>query len=218
MGTTCYMAKFQDPERTTSPEERGKRVRYVRDHLLNLSRAEFCKHSDISNQSLKAWELAWGGGLTESGAKKFARQAEKLGVHCSPPWLLHGIGTQPAPANSKKNQHSSQEDEQIAKELLAFRETPNTIDTTVTDDAMKPLLSPGDYVGGILQNTDQSVSHPCIIIDTNDNLYTRILELGTEPNKFNLISLNEKTAQAKEIRNIEIKQAAPIIWIRKRLR
>src|SRR5437879_933477 len=75
-----------------SAEERGNRVRYVRDCLLGLSREEFCKNSNVTNPSLKAWELGWGGGLTESGAKKFIKQARNLGVYCTTAWLMYGIG------------------------------------------------------------------------------------------------------------------------------
>ena len=78
-----------------SAEERGKRVRYIRDRLLGLSREQFCKNSEMTNHSLKAWELAWGSGLTESGAKKLVLHAKSLGVYTSCAWLMHDIGNTP---------------------------------------------------------------------------------------------------------------------------
>ena len=54
----------------SSSEARGRRIRFIREHLLSLTREEFCRESNITAQSLKGWELAWGGGLSQQGAEK----------------------------------------------------------------------------------------------------------------------------------------------------
>lgn len=200
----------------SSPEERGNRVRYVRDRLLGLSREDFCKNSEVKHPSLKAWELAWGGGLTESGAKKFVKRAAQLGVYCTVPWLMHGIGKH-AILITKDINIFEEKEEHITKELLVFRELPGAIDTVVKDDAMIPLLYPDNYVGGIiLENTEDAVDKECIVVDANGDFYVRVLKHGDETGRYNLICLNEHPHLAKkEIKNIQIQIVAPIIWIRR---
>lgn len=201
----------------SAPEERGSRIRFVRDTLLRLSREEFCLNSEISHQSLKAWELAWGGGLTESGAKKFVDRARNLGIYCTTSWLMYGMGT-PATQLTENLNISAQEEEHIAKEAMVFNEIPNSTVIIAKDDGMVPIIYPGNYVGGIfLDNIDKAVDHLCIIIDANGNSYIRILKSGNEKNRYNLVCYNKNTHIAKEIKNISIKQAAPVIWIRKLL-
>ena len=105
----------------------------------------------------------------------------------------------------------------IAKELLLFRELPNSIDTVCKDDGMVPIIYPSNYVGGIiLQNVNNAVDKECILVDENDDIYIRILKYGDMPGLYNLYCHNSyPTLVKKEIKNISIKIAAPIIWIRK---
>lgn len=197
-------------------EARGSRVRYLRERLLGLSREQFCKNSKLTNHSLKAWELAWGGGLTESGAKKLVEHAKRLGIYTSCAWLMHDIGNTPT-LITKDLEICEEEIEQIANELLVFRKIPGTIDTMVKDDAMQPFLHPGDYVGGIIsKKLDDAIGYNCIVIDSEHNYYIRQLEAGDLKHHYHLKSLNPHPLTAKKkIENIKIELVAPIIWIRK---
>lgn len=203
-------------ENPSTPEARGNRIKLIRTHLLNQTREEFCKHSDIAAQSLKGWELAWGGGLSQLGAEKIVRHAKQLDIYCTVAWLLHGIGA-PATHLSNDLEFQKPDDEHIAKELLVFREIPDSIDTLIQDDAMLPYLTPGTYVGGIIaKQIDMALGKDCIVIDDKNKLYVRVLKRGDNSNRYNLICLNQQAVLAKrEIKNIKIKAAAPIIWIRK---
>ena len=213
MPTELYLEN--DP---SSQEERGKRIQFIRKHLLGLSREKFCDSPDfVIPHTLKSWELAWGSGLTEKGAKQIVERSKELGIYSTVAWLLHGIGRE-ATRLTKEIELSAAIEEQIAKELLVFREQPNTLDTIIADDAMIPSLYPGNYVGGIMvEDIDLAIDKECIIIDGNNDIYVRILKYGGEPGRYNLFSVNQYPNFAKkEIKNVLVKAAAPIIWIRRK--
>jgi hypothetical protein len=195
---------------------RGRRIRFVRVHLLSLTRNDFCKNTDITLPALKGWELGWGGGLTQQGAEKIARRARQLNIYCSDSWLMHGIGRE-AIYLTKDLDIQESDEYHVAKELLLFRELENSIDAVVKDDAMIPFLYPGNYVGGIIcKNIENAIGKDCIVIDDNDDTYIRILLKGDGPGFYNLCCLNQNAALVKkEIKNTTVKIAAPIIWIRK---
>lgn len=202
----------------SSPEERGKRIQFIRKHLLALSREQFCEQGNqfVTTQTLKSWELAWGNGLTEKGAKQLVDYLRELKIYCTTAWLLHGIGRQ-ATQLTKDLEYSEKFENQISKELLLFREQPNAIDTVIHDDAMVPLLYPGNYVGGIItDDIETAINKDCIIIDSDNNTYVRQLRYGDDPGRYNLISLNINSHFIKkEIKNMIVKTAAPIVWIRR---
>jgi hypothetical protein len=199
-------------------QARGLRIRYIREKLLELSREDFCVNFAYTPQSLKAWELSWGGGLNEDRAKDLVAHLKKLGIYSTASWLMHGIGDQPAPMTNECFV-SQEDDEHIAKELLVFRELSNTIDTIIDDDSMAPFLLMGDYVAGVVvSNPLLAVDNICIITDNNEKVYVRMLKKGSKENFYHLETFNKTPSVAKEIKNIPIKSAAPILWIRKRKR
>lgn len=203
-------------DNVSSPEARGKRIRFIREHLLSLAREEFCRDSNITAQSLKGWELAWGGGLSQQGAVKIVKRAKELNIYCTESWLIHGIGRNATPITKDLDIQEGDESH-VAKELLLFRELQHSIDTVIKDDGMVPFLYPGNYVGGIIvSNIENAIGKECIIIADNDEIFVRILKHGEEPARYDLICFNEHpTLVKKEIKNTAIKFAAPIVWIRR---
>ncbi|MBA3536089.1 MAG: hypothetical protein H0T84_05690 [Tatlockia sp.] len=200
----------------SSPEARGKRIRFLREQILSLAREEFCRNSNITPQSLKGWELAWGGGLSQPGAKKVVKRAKELNVYCTESWLMHGVGRSATIITKDLNLEEGDENH-IAKELLLFRELEHSIDTVIKDDAMLPFLYPGNYVGGtIVKNIENAIGKECIIVADNNEILVRILKRGREPSRYDLVCLNENTTSVKkEIKDTVIQYAAPIIWIRR---
>jgi len=202
----------------SSPEERGRRIQFIRKHLLGLSREKFCESSNfVIPHTLKSWELAWGSGLTEKGANQIVERAKELGIYCTAAWLLHGIGRE-ATRLTREVELSAATEEQVAKELLTFRKQPNTLDAIITDDAMIPFLYPGNYVGGIIvEDIEMAIDKDCIVIDNNNDVYIRILKYGEEPGRYNLLSMNQHPNFAKkEIKHVLVKVVAPIVWIRRK--
>jgi hypothetical protein len=204
-------------ENSSGSEARAKRVRYVRENVLNISRAELCKNSVISEPSLKSWELALAGGLTEKGATKLEVRLHELGVYCPALWLLHGIGFGPT-TNPEELNIFDTEEKQIADELLCFRKQPNAIDVLVRDDGMVPLLYPGNYAAGIVvKNIETAIGKDCIVKTGEDNLLIRKIHYGNEPDRYTLSCLNKDSNIARvEMKNVQIVFAAPVIWIRRK--
>lgn len=200
----------------SSAESRGKRIRFVRDHLLSLTRNEFCQNSDFTSAAIKGWELGWGGGLTQQGAEKIAKRAKQLNVYCSGFWLMHGIGRE-AILLTKDLDIQETDENHIAKELLLFSELHNSLNTIVKDDGMTPFLYPGNYVAGIIYyNIENALGKECIVVDDNGYTYVRLLKPGDDQNLYNLVCLNQNPILVKKvIRNVCVKIVAPIIWIRR---
>jgi hypothetical protein len=202
----------------SSSEARGTRIKFISEQLLSLSREEFCRNCNLTAQSLKGWELAWGGGLSQQGAVKIAKRAKELNIYCTDFWLMHGIG-KPATHITKDLELEEGDERHIAKELLLFREQKNTLDTLITDDSMIPFLYPGDYVAGIRVNhIENAIGKECIVVTDNDEVFVRILRHGTESGRDDLICINEHALIKKKIQNIVIKFVAPVVWIRRVVR
>ena len=131
---------------------------------------------------------------------------------------MHGIGNLPKPLN-KQVYISEEEEEHIAKELLVFRELSNTVDIIMGDDSMAPLLFSGDYIGGVLVSEPKlAIDQMSIITDTSGHTFVRILRPGDKENFYHLESFNNEEPSSSEARNITIKTAAPVLWIRRRKR
>lgn len=203
-------------ENPSSSESRGKRIRFIREHLASLTREEFCRNSNITAQSLKGWELAWGGGLSKQGALKIINRAKELNCYCSEAWLMHGIGRSASIITKDLDIQDSNESH-ITKELLLFRELVNSIDTVITDDAMIPFFYPGNYVGGIIVNDiEDAINKECIIITDSNEILVRILKHGNEHELYDMVCLNESPVLVKkEIKNTSVKCVAPIVWMRR---
>ena len=144
--------------------ERLKRVRL----MGGLSRREMCTNdSGLHPDTYKGWETARFGGLTERGAEKVVKRLGVSGVTVSVDWLLYGIGNAPfedLSCQSVSKATLSDQDRQIAKELLVFKEQENAVDMLIPDNAMAPLYLEGDVVAGLkcgqLQN---AIGHECIV-------------------------------------------------------
>lgn len=202
---------------SSHPEQSGKRLKYIRTHLLNVTRRELCEHTDISVAAVKAWELGLGGGLTEKGAEKLIPRLRELGIYCSVAWLLHGIGTEAA-IHTATLQTNPDEDAQIAKELLAFRAQGNTLDAVIIDDGMLPLLPPATVIGGVLQrNTHECLGKICIVRTAENIVLVRIVEQGDMADTFHLTCSNPQPHLTKKIMpNMRLKDIAPVVWIRRK--
>jgi len=202
---------------SSSPEQSGKRLKYIRTHLLNLTRLQLCENTPISVAALKAWELGLGGGLTPKGAEKLLPRLQELGIYCSVPWLLHGIGT-PATFQTTALQADAVEDAQMAEELLTFRRQGNTLDSVIADDGLLPVFVPGSWVGGIIQpKLSECIGKICIIVSQSNEIYVRVLQAGDAPDCFHLECLNPQPHLTKRVLlNIPIKMVAPVVWNRRK--
>jgi len=91
-------------ESSNSKEARAKRLRYLREELLRISRPEMVKKiSGLTNPSLQNWEYAQKGGLSDRGAMLISKGCLSLGIHCPTEWLLNGTGEKPFLVSSDKS-------------------------------------------------------------------------------------------------------------------
>lgn len=221
----------------SSPQACGRRIKYIRDELLGLSRNKFAekhKNKSITKDALNNWEEARYKGLKIHHLEILIKAFEEEGVIVDRSWLLNGIGEIPKLRTyldkSLKESVGSKaamvqersEDEAIAAELRTFRENHlDAVDAIIADNAMAPFYLPGDYVAGIRYigaNIENAIGLPCIIQTQSGQVVVRKLDLGTMKDHFNLVGFEQNPTRDKyRINDIRLFSAAPIIWIRKPL-
>lgn len=206
------------------------RIKYVRDKLLKLSRAEVFKKHGLSVDTLSAWES----GKTQLTEKAIERcikifTAENLIV--SREWLLTGEGLDPRFSfDLNRYIHTTTHDATagrendtllLAKEIDFFRSlSPNSVTVLVPNDSMLPVYSRGDYVGGRFlfgKNILNCIGKDCIVKTRDDSIFVRRVVRNTQTGGYNLVCLNPSCNDNTEpvLFDVEISCAAPIIWYRR---
>lgn len=229
--------KIEDDNNPKSPKAVGKRIRYIRDELLGLSRSKFAekhKNKKITKDALQNWEEARFKGLKVHHVDLLAQAFEEEGVICNRDWLLDGTGDPPR-LRSYLDQFMEEttrpiilpvqlksDEEAIAAELRAFRECHvDAVDAIVSDNALAPCYLPGDYVAGIRYigtDIEKAIGLPCIVQTQTGQVVTRKVEAGSIDGHFNLLSFKQTTTSENyTMSNVKLFSAAPIIWIRKPL-
>lgn len=200
---------------------RGERLKKLR-HLANLSRKTLCELSGVNINTLKGWEIARHGGLTEAGAKKLLPTFAEQQVSCSLEWLLHDIGPGPSVSShyspSRPIQgHENTKNNTAIEELVFFKQLhPQAVDFKIEDDAMGPFYNRGDLVAGIPGTITDAINQHCIIETTDGIRMLRLLKPSSEKNKFHLVAINPDTkVDAASVYNAEIVFAAPVMWLRR---
>lgn len=203
---------------------RAKRIRFLREEVLKLSREEFAKTYSISKGTLQNWEDVRYSGLTDSGAVQLTKAFQAAGItDCSEEWLLYGRGKTPQLTSYLdrlfKN-NVAPEETIIAQELQAFYSLhQNATDAKVRDDGLWPCLVPGDYVAGeklFAGEINKALGRACIVQLENGDILIRKLESVNEEGLYTLICTNPDTEASHPVLNeVKVFSAAPIIWIRK---
>jgi len=216
----------------TSSGERLKRARV----LAGIStRREFEEKYSISANTLQGWEQGKNP-LSEKGARRVVDALKREGLICTVEWLIHGRGMPPRSfdavnagmADEMRNDPSLvdmnlREEENIYRETQIFKQqNPNSIVLTITDDAMEPYFSIGDYVGGIRlfhDEMDRFLGQLCIIEFENNLILPRHLQRGSQEGAFTASCTNPKTTAPPPLNLYDVKviSAAPILWHRKKL-
>lgn len=213
-------------ENLSSARTRAERLRFLREKVLRVSRAEMEQMTTISEASIENWEYARYSGLTERGAKRIENASQKMGINCTAKWLLYGIGKGPdvhiwASANKPKdNVPELSQEEIITEELQLFhRLNKHAIDFIIQDGSMLPFFQPGDYVAGI-QHFDKdfgkAINQICIVKTMMGDISIRILKAGTEQGYYSLHCTNQNKSASLNIENIKLFSAAPILWSRRK--
>jgi DNA-binding transcriptional regulator YiaG len=207
-----------DKKQAGSPEERAKRVRYLREKVLRFTREVFSEKSGIPINTLQNWEQSRHSGLIERGAKKIIQALDNAGIPCSLEWLLYGIGE--SPASPFETQRYLTEAEIIAEELELFhRLNPNAIDMVIKDDSMLPYYWLGDTVAGKRytgEDIKKTVGLACIVETITGGVLIRFLEEAEESGRYNLLCANQLALAKIKLESVELISAAPILWLRRK--
>ncbi len=212
----------------------GERLRRARILAGISTRREFEEKHRISANTLQGWEQGKNP-LSEKGARRVIEAFKKEGLICSLEWLVEGHGMPPrhyemVQAGLREELRQDQnmvdlnlkEEEAIYKEIQLFRQfNPNAIVLTISDNAMEPYFSVGDYIGGrqvFTENIDQYTSKICIVELENNLILPRLLQASNHPGCFTAAATNpQTTATPLNIYNTKIISAAPIIWHRRKM-
>ena len=209
----------------------GERLKYVREKLLKLSRADIQKKYGLSPDTLAAWESGKIN-VSEKGIDRCIKVYNAENLIVSREWLLTGEGLSPNFsfdlnryfATLPTDESSKQEVDDtllVAKEIDFFRSlSSNSITALVPGEDMLPVYSRGDHVGGRFRfgkDINSCIGKDCIVKTRDDAVYIRRVAKNPSSNQYNLVCLNPTWDGNPEpvLFNIEIKCAAPIIWHRR---
>jgi hypothetical protein len=216
---------MNNPMNQSSKEERGKRLRYIRDEMLRMSRREFSnRHLDlkISQHALHNWEEARFSGLNETHANIILKALKKENVSCDKDWLLYGQGNPPTfnALNEIATIGKFKETEIIANELRIFRASyVDAVDAIISDECLSPCFLTGDHVAGVRytgNNIRKALGKVCIIQTYDGKVLIRKVTIGESDDFYNLLSTHPDFKNAHyELFDIQLFSAAPIHWWRR---
>jgi len=222
-----YVKKVVVNDEHSTPEARGKRLRWLR-NVANLSRKSMCANSSINFNTLKGWELGRYGGLPKDGAEKVIARVYQEGVSCELEWLLYGQGQGPqiiekfAPdvsASIEQSAVSSEDYQLIEAELELFKQHhPAAIACCIVDDAMAPRFQVNDTAAGVLYDPnhwDSLHKVSCIARLANGEVLVRTVHKN--PRGFiTLISDNPQTTVMEPVlHDAAVTALAPVVWHRR---
>lgn len=223
-----------DDSNSNSAKARGKRLRYIRENMLGLSRNKFARrHKDkkLTINNLQNMEDGRFKGMKVEHVELLMPILEDEGIICSKFWLLEGTGEAPrfgsyleqisgenptpAQPSTELNAQDKPDEIAIAIELRAFRECHiDAVDAIISDDALGPCFLNGDHVAGVRYTGTEivkAIGLPCIIQTQTGQVLIRKLNAGHAEGYYNLTGASAANKQYTII-DIKLFSAAPIIW------
>lgn len=208
----------------------GERLKYIREKLLKLSRADVYKKHGLSPDTLAAWESGKIQ-ISEKGLDRCLKIYNAENLIVAREWLLIGEGLSPKFSFDLNRYfetfHTEREENEIddsiilVKEIDFFRSlSKNSVTGLVPNDDMLPIYSRGDYVGGRFrygEDIEYCIGKDCIVKTKDNATYIRRVVKGSIDKKYNLVCLNPAWNGSPEpvIFNVELECGAPIIWHRR---
>jgi transcriptional regulator with XRE-family HTH domain len=185
----------------------GERITYCR-NLLNLSRNNLVENlkGEISLPTLARWELN-----TVIPSKKKIEMLksyfEKNGIQINPEWLKNGVGYPPVSLELKKFD-CFQFDEVAYTSLVAIRnQIKDFYFSQVNSNYFQPVVSFGDYVGGILEPNKKLLNNKLCFLFTEN-----IATVGIYLHDKNILSNREGDIyEIRDSQDIKIGEAQWII-------
>lgn len=159
----------------------GERLNYCRS-LLGKSRKELSDElGTVSLPTISRWEL----NTTKIPDKKIdllLSYFKKNNIFIKKDWLQHGLGEAPINGNLKNFDISNFDDIAIKQLFSLKKEIKNFWYSQVSTNFMFPIVSFGDYVGGILcplaDDTLSKLHDKLCIVDDKSNVSTGTLRVS----------------------------------------
>lgn len=204
--------------------DRGRRLRILRG-MLGLTIQKFSGVCELGESTIRLWEQGRGSGLSYKGAARIVKSLENSNIDCGSDWLLSGQGTPPRfrrpvivvdDLMESTDEYASEELTHINEEIhLFYQISEHTKIYTQLDSSMLPIYGRGDRLGSIQYygaDIAKCIGEICVIQPKERAMLLRKLELGDEPDRYNLIALNEESlAPDASLYNIKLVSVGPVI-------
>lgn len=202
-------------------DSQGKKVKYLR-QLSGLSRIEFSQKYDISESTLRSWELNISP-ISDRLMEKFLEGLLQEGISISASWIKEASGEALTFLTSHEVGSSlSIGEKSVEDEINLFLKSgSNRFVKVISDSKNTPFFKEGDLVGGELTPPSSEIlflNNFCLVQTQNMkdwNVY--LVRTSKSKGLYTLIC-----AQSREnpidypiLYNIKIDKVAPIIWFRK---
>lgn len=212
----------------TNASLRGDRIKSAR-MLAGYTRKAFADRFSIPVPTIRAWEEPPVGrnGVTDSGAKRLIKVFQEAGIYCTAEWILHGKGPGPTIVDRYNNNEPEKaitwgEEESILRDIESFKQNNRAgMVAVVTDRAMIPFYSYGDYVGGERKSGPdiRSLVGLNCIVEVNDKIFVRRISMVDAKGLYTLTALNMELSGVQPVMtNVRVAAAAQIVWHRGRAR
>lgn len=207
---------------------RGDRIKSAR-MLAGYTRKAFADKFSIPIPTIRAWEEPPNGrnGVTSSGVKRLIKVFHESGIYCTQDWILNGAGPGPTLVdryndNTPEKAITWGEEEAILRDIESFKQNNRSaMVAVVTDRAMMPYYSYGDYVGGEKKTGQdiRSLVGLICIVEVLGKLLIRRISMVDANNRYTLTILNMDVLEADPVMSqVELNSAAQIVWHRGRAR
>jgi len=205
----------------------GQRLKHIRS-LLRLTRSYLQDKYGLPEVTLKSWENGTTK-LTSSGAQRCVDAYRNEGLIVSIDWILNGIGLDPKKTvtvsqyfATPTTQDLPSEDEELSmlRDANAFKENhSNAVIMIVSNDDMRPVYWPGDYIGGKMrfaEKIETAVNKDCIVyLKNGERFFKRLIKNSLGGYNLTCLNPNEVTSEPV-LYNVEIESVAPVIWHRRK--
>lgn len=218
--SNCYYRKEPLSDHKVTPQVLGpvgQRIRSVRG-FTSLTRKAFCQKHNISEATLKAWELSVTT-IREASLSRFLEALRAEGIVCSKGWIREGIGSPPYKFNSNISSAEAQAEEHgniLAEVNFFLKNNKNAVVFQIPDESMAPFYNAEDYIGAILIQNASTIKNDCFYLVTLKSGEKGVRNLFYDGNRY-LVSKTNPLFQkgSLSLDKKEIETLHQIVWHRK---
>ena len=199
-------------------ETPGERLRAIRAYCA-ASRQKFCKKTELSESTLKAWENDVAR-LTQKGARSLVGMFKGFGVFCTEEWLLEGRTPSPLREMETNDAALMTETQFVESEFNRLSKYYNKVfqHFAVQDNYMAPMFKAGDVVAGVAITASDLPylwDEMALVSVEGYGLMLRKVLKGSQPGLVTLVALNlPETHPQYAVTDVSPDEAFRIVWHR----